>query len=252
MIADIEAESYSPCYANFLRKFQIKALAIATLQSEQRPWGLLKAHSCTTSRSWQPAEIEALRNIALYLGIAIQQAVLRTQVQAALPQTSLVTWQQDQRQQAQLAAIVESSQAAIISKTLDGRINSWNQAAEHLFGYTAAEAIGQPITTIIPPDHRDEAAHILARIRQGQRVETYETQRRHKDGHLVEVSLTVSPIYGENGEVVGASKIARDITAHKRNEHLRQQAEKAPGASQERFQQLMENAPPAELDCQPG
>ncbi|WP_204151408.1 PAS domain S-box protein [Leptolyngbya sp. CCY15150] len=149
----------------------------------------------------------------------------------------------DQARLQQLGAIVASSQDAIISKTSDGIVTSWNHAAEAIFGYTAAEIIGQPITAIIPPDHRDEAAQILARIRQGQRVKTYETQRRHQDGHLVDVSLTVSPIYGENGAVVGASKIARDITAQKRDERLRQQAESALRASQDRFQRFMDNAP---------
>jgi two-component system, cell cycle sensor histidine kinase and response regulator CckA len=113
---------------------------------------------------------------------------------------------------AQLAAIVESSNDAIIGKTLDGLITSWNPAAEKMFGYRAAEAIGQPITIIIPPEHLDEAAQVLSRIRRGDTVEHFETVRMAKGGELVSVSLTVSPIKDARGDVIGASKIVRDIT----------------------------------------
>ncbi|MTJ54238.1 PAS domain S-box protein [Anabaena sp. UHCC 0253] len=132
---------------------------------------------------------------------------------------------QSQDERFQLAAIVESSQEAIISKTLNGRITSWNQAAERLFGYTASEAIGQQITMLIPPERQSEAALILQRIFRGERVDTYETQRQHKDGSLVDVALSISPIRDENGVVIGASKIARDIRQHKRLEAERDQAE---------------------------
>jgi PAS domain S-box-containing protein len=111
-----------------------------------------------------------------------------------------------------LASIVESSDDAIISKDLHGIITSWNRAAEHLYGYTAAEAIGQPITRISVPGHVDEMAGILERIAQGQRIDNYETMRRTKDGQLVHVSLTISPILDAIGCIVGASKIARNIT----------------------------------------
>jgi PAS domain S-box-containing protein len=111
-----------------------------------------------------------------------------------------------------LAAIVESSDDAIASKDLNGIITSWNQGAERLFGYTAEEAVGQPVTMLIPPDRRNEESDILARVRRGERVEHYETIRRRRDGSTVEVSLTISPIRNAHGEVIGASKIARDIT----------------------------------------
>jgi PAS domain S-box-containing protein len=117
-----------------------------------------------------------------------------------------------------LAAIVESSDDAIVSKDLNGVILSWNAGAERLFGYTAPEAIGQPITMLIPPDRADEEPGILERIRRGERVEHYETIRRRKDGTLVDISLTVSPIVDEHGQIVGASKIARDITERRRME----------------------------------
>src|SRR5687768_13753151 len=111
--------------------------------------------------------------------------------------------------QALLAAIVESSDDAIISKGLDGIITSWNRGAERLFGYTVAEAVGQPVTMLIPEERRDEEPDILSRVRAGDRVDHYETVRRRKDGTLVEISLTVSPIRDATGRVIGASKIAR-------------------------------------------
>jgi len=119
---------------------------------------------------------------------------------------------------ARLAAIVESSDDAIVSKTLDGIIVSWNDGAKRTFGYTADEVIGRSITTLIPDDHLDEEPGILARIRRGERIDHYETVRRTKDGTLIDVSLTVSPIRDSYGFVIGASKIARDITARKRAE----------------------------------
>jgi PAS domain S-box-containing protein len=117
-----------------------------------------------------------------------------------------------------LAAIVESSEDAIISKDLDGTIATWNQGAEKLFGYEAEEVIGKPITILIPPERQDEEPSILARIKRGERIEPFETVRQRKDGQRVEISLTVSPIKDAAGEVVGASKIARDITQRKRTE----------------------------------
>jgi len=128
--------------------------------------------------------------------------------------------------QAHLAAIVESSDDAIVSKDLDGIIRTWNRGAERLFGYKAAEVIGRPITILIPPDRLDEEPGILARIRCGEPVDHYETVRRHKDGSLIDISLTVSPMRDAKGAIVGASKIARDITERKRAEEaLRQSTE---------------------------
>jgi PAS domain S-box-containing protein len=120
---------------------------------------------------------------------------------------------------AKLAAIVESSDDAIIGKDLDGVITSWNRGAEQLFGYTADEALGRPVTILIPDDRvNDEEPHILARIRRGERVDHYETVRRHKDGRLLEISLTVSPIFDEHRNIIGASKIARDVSARKQTD----------------------------------
>lgn len=120
-----------------------------------------------------------------------------------------------------LASIVQSSDDAIIGKNIDGIITSWNYGAERLFGYRAEEAIGKPVRMLIPPDREDEAPGILRRIRNGERVDHYETVRRRKDGTLLDISLTVSPVVNASGKIIGASKIARNITARKREEDHR-------------------------------
>jgi len=115
-----------------------------------------------------------------------------------------------------LAAIIDSSEDAILSKDLHSIITSWNKAAERMFGYTAEEMIGQSVSRMFPPDRVDEETRIIARIRDGERIEHLETVRRRKDGTLVDVSLTISPIRDSAGEIIGASKFARDITQQKR------------------------------------
>jgi PAS domain S-box-containing protein len=117
-----------------------------------------------------------------------------------------------------LSAIVESAEDAIISKTLDGVIRSWNTGAERLFGYSASEAIGQTIALIIPPERLHEELIILSRLRRGERIEHYETVRQSKDGQRMDISLTISPIRDSTGRIIGASKIARDITDRKQTE----------------------------------
>jgi PAS domain S-box-containing protein len=128
--------------------------------------------------------------------------------------------------QARLAAIVESSDDAMISKTLDGMISSWNAGAERLFGYKRDEAIGRPITLILPPDRLNEEREILDRIRLGERFEHFETIRMAKDGRLLDTSLTISPIRDADGRIVGASKVARDITERKRAEDALRDADR--------------------------
>jgi PAS domain S-box-containing protein len=122
-----------------------------------------------------------------------------------------------------LSAIVDSSNDAIVSKTLNGIVTSWNRTAEELFGYTAAEMIGQSITVIIPPELRAEEDYVLGSIRRGEKVEHFETIRQAKDGRRLNISLTVSPIRDRRGVIIGASKIARDITEKKRLEREREE-----------------------------
>src|SRR3954452_23328799 len=117
--------------------------------------------------------------------------------------------------QAQLATIVATSDDAIVSKNLDGIVQSWNRAAERIFGWTAEEIIGRSITLIIPPERINEEADILSRIRRGERVDHFETVRMCKDGRRIDVSVTISPIQEATGKIIGASKIARDIPAYK-------------------------------------
>ena len=125
---------------------------------------------------------------------------------------------------AQLAAIVESSDDAMIGKMLDGTVTSWNKGAERLFGYTAEEAIGQNITLVVPPERLPEQATILERLKQGVRVDHFDTVRRRKDGSVFDVSLTISPVRDPTGHVVGASKVARDISERKAAEKALQHA----------------------------
>jgi diguanylate cyclase (GGDEF)-like protein/PAS domain S-box-containing protein len=155
--------------------------------------------------SWNPFELSLLAAAVLSLGIAAVVSTLvyrtsRRQVDAA---------------QRSFEAIVMSSFDAIISKSLDGRVRSWNPAAEAIFGYSAAEMIGQPIVRIIPPERRHEEDHILERIQLGEMVEHFDTVRQRKDGSLLAVAVTISPLRDAHGRIVGASKIARDISRQK-------------------------------------
>ena len=139
-----------------------------------------------------------------------------------------------ERSIALLAAIVDSSDDAIVSKTLDGIITSWNRSAQRMFGYTSEEAIGKLITLIIPRDRWDEEANIIHRLRRGERVDHFQTVRRRKDGCLVDVSLTISPVKDSAGHIIGASKVARDITAQVR-------AAEALRESKEEFRRLSQS-----------
>lgn len=143
---------------------------------------------------------------------------------------------QDRQAANLLAAIVASSDDAIVSKNLDGTITSWNAGAERMFGYTAEDAIGRHITLIIPADRHAEEADILARLRRGEKIDHFQTARRRKDGMLLDVSVTISPVLDSSGRVIGASKVARDITAQK-------QAEQALRESEQRYQAATDASP---------
>jgi PAS domain S-box-containing protein len=151
----------------------------------------------------------------IVLGEAMRRAQRRLEEQQERLSTTNLALEDRVETQSLLAAIVASSDDAIVSKTLDGRITSWNKGAERLFGYTAQEAIGQQIYLIVPPEGRAQVADILDRIRQGERVDHLEVERVRKDGQRVTVSLTVSPVHDRHGRVIGASKTARDITTRK-------------------------------------
>ena len=133
-------------------------------------------------------------------------------------QTVFAARRREEELRARLAAVVESSDDAIISKTLDGVIRTWNKGAERIFGYTADEVVGRPVTLLMPPDRVHEEEQILARLRRGERIDHYETVRVRKDGTRLDISLSVSPIRDSDGTVVGASKIARDVTHRRRTE----------------------------------
>ena len=138
--------------------------------------------------------------------------------------------------QARLAALVENCDDAIVSKSLDGIVTSWNPGAERLFGYTAAESIGRSILLIVPPDRRDEELMILSRLCRGERISHFETQRRTKGGRLIDVSITISPIRNHRGVIVGASKVARDIGERRRLEEARERLLEAERYAREQAQ----------------
>lgn len=149
--------------------------------------------------------------------------------------------------QRRLEAIVESSEDAIIGLDLNGTITSWNHAAESIFGYTAPELIGHPVSELYLPGQDQELPEILKRIRAGERVEHRETVRRHKNGHSIYVSLTVSPLRDDTGEIIGASKIGRDVTERRRMLERERQAH-AESVAERRFRKLLEAAPDAILE----
>jgi two-component system sensor kinase FixL len=202
IVPDIEACEFMVVTGDLdaARRSNIRAVQSTPLVSRSgRLLGMISTH---WREPHHPAE-RALRSLDV---LARQAADLieRGQVEAALRETEeRLQW---------FASIVESSDDAIISKTLDAIITSWNKGAERLFGYTAEEAIGNPVTILIPPDRQNEERMILERIGRGESIEHYETIRVRKDGRSIVISLTVSPIKNAEGRIVGASKIARDIT----------------------------------------
>ena len=168
----------------------------------------------------------------------------RVKERTAALQSEVADRRRAQGRAERLAAIVESSDDAIISKTLDGTITDWNRGAEKVFGFSSAEAVGQPIALILPPERAEEESGILAQIGRGESVQHFETVRVRKDGKKIDVSVTISPISDATGTIVGASKIARDITTHKHVEEVLRQSE-------ERFHAMLNGIPQLAWTAEP-
>ncbi|HYE73117.1 MAG TPA: PAS domain S-box protein, partial [Blastocatellia bacterium] len=168
--------------------------------------GFFEIHNKKDKLGFTETDKENLMGVSHIAAIAIQNALNYEEV---LKSKEL---------QSRLAAIVESADDAIISKTLESIITSWNKGAERIFGYTAEEAIGKSILMLIPPDRHSEEDRILESLRQGQRIDHYETVRRTKDGRDIDISLTISPVRDAHQKIIGASKIARDVTERKQHE----------------------------------
>ena len=170
---------------------------------------------------------------AIRTALRARQRQYQTRVQLAERERGIVA-------QARLAAIVASSDDAIISKTLDGVIQTWNRGAERIFGYSTAEVIGQSIKMLIPPERHDEEDALLVRLRRGERIEHLETVRLTKDGRLIDISLSVSPLLSPDGTIIGASKVARDITERKRNQQQEQRLLTEAASANAKFRAFFE------------
>ena len=216
--AAVEQADLPDALISAIREEGIKATAFIPIQEGGRLLGKFMAYY-DQLHPFTDRELELARTLADQLGFSIVRVRARKAAQ-------------------QLISIVESSHDAIVSKDLNGIVMTWNKGAERLFGYTAEEIVGKSITTIIPPDRLDEEPEILRRIRNGELVDHFETIRRRKDGSLVDISLTISPVRDAKGRIVGASKIARDITDRK-------EAEAKIKASEQRLQDLLAAIPAA-------
>ncbi len=202
---DIDRADLPESLKQIVRREGIGALAFVPLCEGGKLLGKFMAYY-DEPHAFAQAEVELALTIARQLGLGIE----RVRSETARSHAALASqW---------LASIVESSDDAIVSKNLDGIILTWNRGAERIFGYSADEVIGKPVTILMPPDRVDEEPEILARIRRGEPIDHYETVRQRKDGTLLDVSLTVSPVRDDSGRIIGASKIARDITDRKRAE----------------------------------
>jgi PAS domain S-box-containing protein len=199
VVEDIETDARCAPMRPMIRAAGYRAVQSTPLIGRDgTPLGIISTHFTAVHR---PSD-QALRRLDLYARQAAD-FIERKGAEAA---------------KAMLAAIVESSDDAIISKDLNGIITSWNQSAERLFGYTPAEAVGKPITMLIPPERLAEEPRILERLKRGERVDHFETIRMRKDGSRLDLSLTISPVKDADGRIIGASKVARDITERKRAE----------------------------------
>ena len=217
-IDDVDRADLPDALKESVRKEGIGALAFIPLKEAGRLIGKFMAYH-NTPHVFAASEVEAGTAIAHQLAFALERRRSEGVTQ-------------------RLATLVESSDDAIISKNIEGIIQTWNRGAERIFGYSADEVIGKPVTILMPPERFDEEPGILARLRRGERLDHYETVRRRKDGTRLDVSLTVSPVRDHTGRIIAASKIARDITAQKR-------AEAALRDSERRLQELLAAIPAA-------
>jgi PAS domain S-box-containing protein len=224
-MSDISASDLPDELKQTIKAERIGAAAFIPIVWDNRLAGKFMAYY-DAPHAFSESEIDVALTLARLLGFSLARLEAES-VRKAI-----------ERDARQLAAIVESSDDAIVSKDLNGVIQTWNAAAERMFGYRAEEAIGCPITMLIPEDRQNEEPGILARIRRGERVDHFETVRRRKDGNLIDLSLTISPIRDGHSRIIGASKIARDITERKLAEARLQESER-------RLQELLTAIPAA-------
>jgi PAS domain S-box-containing protein len=222
---NVAASNLSDALKETIAREGICAVAFIPIQQDGRLIGKFMAYYDAPHRFVDPG-IDVALTLARLLGFSIARLEAEHARRAG------------ERDALRLVSIVESSDDAIISKDLDGTIQTWNAAAERLFGYSPEEAVGRPVTILIPPERRDEEPGILARLRRGERIHHYETVRQHKDGRLIDVSLSVSPMRDGSGQIVGASKIARDISERK-------EAQRKLQESEQRLRELMAAIPAA-------
>jgi PAS domain S-box-containing protein len=222
---DVATSELSDDLKETIAREGIGAVAFIPIQQDGQLIGKFMAYYDVPHRFSDP-EVDVALTLARQLGFSMARLKAEDARRAA------------ERSASQLVSIVESSDDAIISKDLDGVIQTWNAGAEHLFGYTAEEAVGQPVTILIPADRQDEEPGILSRLRCGERIHHYETVRRRKDGSLVDISLTISPVHDRSGKIIGASKIARDISERK-------EAQRKLLESEQHLQELLAAIPAA-------
>lgn len=190
-------------------KFPVEYTAYITQLQNKRYWSGELRHTCKDGREVSVESRQQLLSDGTVIEVN-RDVTEQRRIEAELHNRDV--------ELRRLASIVQSSDDAIVSKNLDGIIASWNKGAERVFGHTAEEAIGQPITIVIPQERHSEESEILTRIRRGEPIDHFETVRQRKDGSLITVSLTISPVKNAEGKIVGASKIARDITEQKRSQ----------------------------------
>src|SRR5215468_7400126 len=220
----------------FCGSFRLWSLAGAAIPREQTPMATaLKTGSAVLNEEFIIERPDSSKiNVRITIKTLHDKQGLTTGAIAVFQDTSY--WKITEESRRWLGAIIESSDDAIISKNLDGIIMSWNKGAERIFGYQDDEVIGKPVTVLMPPERYNEEPTILAGIRQGERFDHYETVRKHKDGTLIDISLSISPIKEAGGRIIGASKIARDITQRKRMEAALSQVKDALAKSNEQLE----------------